>query len=399
MEIFFQRLKSAAIKTFKDPKKRDLVQWLGAGPSIRVRTRLALGVAFLVAITNLFVGVLRTVEVSQYAKNLGVLEDFHGSLQDTRIIVERTRADLWHFDASPSLDSQNALQNSREELLAILTSLEQQNPEEIPLKIKHHYVEIDKRIRLWVKNTISKGQMSREGERSASSLGSALSSLLREIELISTSISINIHFERERSKSEMMKIARDQLLLFLVLLFAMPIFVFFVPTWVLSPVRRLHGLARRIREGQVRDFGIVGNDEISQVSESLKKALVSINKLDKKKSAKIFEIRNVLRATVGKMNEMCLVVDRDRKINYSSERLASFYGLKSYQLNGKCLKEVASSKALLSAVKHVLSGESMSKSIDFVEKDAAGEIHNLQVRITLIHNREGDVSRVVMFFQ
>lgn len=394
MEIFFQRIKDAAAKGFDKTEKNAFVQWLGSGPSIRVRARLALSVAFLTATANLLVGVIRTVEVTNYAATLGELEDFEADILTALYSVEKTRADLWQFDASPSVDSEGALLSAVDELKRDIASLESRRPKGVNWKLSHRYEEIIGRITQWLDQE-EKGGGRRRSERSAAALGLSLGNLVKDLEMVLKEVNVTVDKKRETSRTSLMQIARDQLLLLLVLIFCMPVFLILVPPWVVQPLKRLHGLARRVRDGQVRDFGIVGKDEVSQVSKALKNALKKQSILDGKKSSKIFEIRNVLRAVVSNVEQAIFVLDHQRRVNYATNSAARLFGMEAYQVLGKELHELGTALELENKVSSAFKGEDLNQQLPLPGL-LKGALNT--VKIGAVHNRDGDISRLVLFF-
>lgn len=394
MEIFFQRIKNAASKGIDRTEKNIFVQWLGSGPSIRVRARLALSVAFLTAMGNLLVGVIRTVEVTDYAVTLGELETFETDILTALYAVEKTRADLWQFDASPSVDSEAALLDAMAQLKADVAKLEDRKPATIVWKLNHRYTEIAARISQWLE--LEKvGKVRRHSERSAAALGISLGNLISDLETVLVSVNATVYKKRESSKTSLMQIARDQLILLLVLVFCMPVFLVLVPPWVVRPLKRLHGLARRVKDGQVRDFGIVGNDEVSQVSRAIKAALKKQSILDGKKSSKIFEIRNVLRAVIGNSSQTIFVLDHQRRVNYCTESAAGAFSQEAYQVLGKEVCSLANSPELDALIDRGFQGESLNEEIAL---SSDGKNLAATVRMCAVHNRDGDISRLVLFF-
>ena len=397
MEIFFEKFKSAAYRTFGDHGNNDLVQWLGSGPSIRVRVRVALSVAFIVAIANLSVGVFKTLEVTDYANNIGRLENFHTGILNSLRSVEETRANLWQFEVSPTLDAESIFSESLTDLKEKLEILSASKPKEIRWKVENRFEQINSEVKKWFKFSSEDKSRNQDKRNATAVLALAFSSLARELGIVGDSVHKSMEIRREKARMALMQIGRDQLLLLLVLLFAMPVFVFFISAWAVSPLRRLHTLARRIRDGQLRDFGIVGKDEVSQVSKALKKALIKIDVIDRKKSAKIFEIRNVLRSVIGHVESSVLIVDRGKKVNYVTPSAAQFLSRECHQINGKLLDDVMSSKVLLKSVKRAFEGDSLNQSIDIIFNDKSPV--NLSIYLSAVHNREGDISRVIIFFK
>ncbi len=389
-----QAAKDALVPTHSGERS----QWVGVGPSIRARARLALATAFLVATPTLFVGVLRTSGVSEHAAKLAVFESFLRQVAQTRLRIETVKTVLWRFEAQPEVEHERALRSTLDALKTSVTGLVRMAPREIPEESMLALNDLVLRSQSAVFQALRLVQYPQEGAQQAAMARARLimTTLATDSERIESIAMVNFASLESAAVNAMSTIGRDLLILFLVLLFAVPVFVGFMPGWLVSPLIRLKRLGQRVESGKIRELNVTGNDEISQLARVLKDALMWREELDNKKSAKIFEVRNVLRAVITLVDESVLIIDKNCKINYANQSAAHLFATESHHLEGNNLTDSIYAPSLFADIKKAVEGDVMETAVRETVEFSDGRVQTLLARLTGVRNREGEISRVVL---
>ena len=358
-------------------RNMELLRWIGSGPSIRSRARLALAASFLVTLPTLFIGVLRTESISNQARSLGAFETFSHQIFKTRLQLEKFHTELWRLKTEHNVEHEAALLKSLEQLKITFQILKDLKP-----------MELDPTPLLLFENLYLRNDAFLLAEAPLWAFTQDLDKFIYEIDAI-------IKGKEHGALHSLSLIGRDQLILFLILLFSIPIFVGLVPNWLVFPLIRLKNIEQRILDGRTKELSIFGKDEISTLAVTLKKTLARRDEQEQRKSAKIFEIRNVLRAVISNVQEPILILDPQYRINYTNLAAAKLFGQEPHRIEGTLLTDHLFSPTFLQAVKSAFLGDIPLHEIPIVLDFTDSRSASLSVRISAIHEREGSISRVV----
>lgn len=372
-------------------------KWIGTGPSVRARARLAMLVAFFVAVPTLFIGVKRSEDVSLYSNSLVEYDEFWESVSAAHLAVERTRSALWRVEAEPEIENQRSLRATVE----VMRLDVQQMIRARPHSFDENSMSLLEKLTLRVVDTveIGLGAQSEDAANRSRSLSLAqlgISSILRDIKNLESEIANEVYGRRTDAIEAMSKVGRDQTVLLLILLFSIPVFLTFVPAWLVAPLVRLKHIEHRIEEGRVRELAIAGSDEVAQLARAIKDALMWREELDARKSTKIFEIRNVLRAVIAKVNEPVMIIDRTGRINYANQPASDLVNVETHYLEGTGLSDHLISSELMDAFAAALGGDIPQQGIRTRLEFKDGRIADVTARFRPVHDRAGSVSRVVI---
>jgi len=393
-----ERAKSTLGQTYR---RGDLGKGVGTGLSIRARARLVLVSTFLVAAPALLIGVLRTQAASSSAQNVAAYENYERQATRARLLNEEALVQAWHLTARPEVERLREFQKQIAIVAGALKDLVEQKPSEF------YFVELSRLndAAMYLDNSQDDLEMARfqldEGRRIE---------ILGYLRLLLTDISIEMRDLDARVRavadarmssviSQLSKVGRDQLILFLLLLMAIPLFVLFAPGWVVAPMARLRALKHRIEEGHVRDIAVFGHDEVSQLARSLKSALAWREDFEQKKSAKIFEVRNVLRGIISHTTEAVLVIDRNDKVSFANDPAAKLLGMEQHYLEGSILTDHVFSPELIKAIDNAQSGDLSVEPLTIQLELVDGSERTCRVKMASVHDREGSIARVVIVLQ
>lgn len=366
----------------------EISHWIGSGPSIRARARLALLVAFLIATPTLFIGVKRSEAVSKYAESLIIYDQFWDRVSAAQLSTERTSSALWRFEAEPEIQNERnlriALDTMRDDISQMLTA----QPADFNSENMKQLQALTLRVFEKVESSLS--------FKSLSVAHLAMTSLTDDLNELEREISRTVEGRRQAAVSSMSHVSRDQLLLFLILLFSIPAFLLFVPAWLVAPLVRLKRIEQRIEEGRIRELAVFGNDEVSQLARTIKESLMWREELDARKSTKIFEIRNVLRAVIARVSEPVLIIDRTGRINYANQPASDLLQVETHYLEGSGLSDHFFSSHLARAFAAALGGDFEEEGVKATLEFKDGRVVPMVARLTAVHDRAGAVSRVVI---
>ena len=355
-------------------------------------------IAFLVATPTLFIGVKRSEDVNQFAKSLMEYDQFWERVSAAQLAVEETRSALWRVAAEPEIENQRALSASVDDVHLSISRVLEIRPADFDSE-KMAQLEI---LALHVGNKVEQsrkyfelGQIA-EGGKELSLAQLSVTSLVSDTHDIERSVASTVYRRRETAITAMTRTGRDQLVVFLMLIFAIPIFVGFVPIWIVRPLIRLKNIEHRIEEGRIRELAVAGNDEVSQLARAIKDAIMWREELDLRKSTKIFEIRNVLRAVIAHVNEPVVIIDRTGRINYANKPASETLRVETHYLEGSGLSDHFFSTELTKAVAAALSGDINEEGIKARIEFRDGRVVSMDARLSAVHDRAGGVSRVVI---
>jgi PAS domain-containing protein len=401
LEQLWKRLRDAAKTALINHKNVELVELIGAGPSIRARARLALVAAFLIAAPTLYIGVLRTTDVSDYAKDFGVYDHFWHRISEMRFAIDQERVLLWRLEAEPDIENERALFKTQAVVRDRFMAMQKAKPADYDAASIMALQELLQRAENAVERDLK--HLPHEGPvaqvRRAMTLAHlSLVTLATDVSAMEAAIAAISEKRQQAAMTTLASVARDQLILFLVLLFAIIVFVGFVPRWLVAPLMRLKRVEQQIENGNIRSLAVSGRDEVSQLARALQDALVWRDELDKKKSAKIFEVRNVLRAVITHIKEPVLILSREKKVNYANTAIATAIGIETHHLEGRFLDAYIHSAELSDLIDNALDGDVSREPIPVELKISDGKTLKLKAMVANVRDREGGVSRIVAVF-
>ncbi len=383
------RISVAARTAISHPSKVELTNLMGAGPSIRARARLALAAAFLVATPILFVGVMRTEDVARHAATLSDFDDYWKRLLESRIALKELDVAIWAYSSEQEFETGQAVLVALDFFKAAVDQLISQKPVEFDIGPPGFFESLSSRLDGLIKRSIvNRGSMA-QARLSIITMAKELKNVEKRV------IEVARH-ERREALGSLSMVGRDQLILFLVLLFSIPIFVGFLPGWLVAPLSRLRQMASKIELGRLKDMPVSGRDEVAVLARSLKSHFLRKDDLDHKKSSKIFEMRNVLRAVLNRVLEPVFIIDDGTKINYTNEAAAALIGLPPHQVEGKPLGDCLYSQALKKITERAFSGDISELATEVSIEVPDGRAFTKHAKIGVVRNRDGDISRVVI---
>lgn len=392
------KLAQAAKKALRSSTTTEISQWIGRGPSIRARARLALVVAFLIATPTLFIGVKRSDDVETYANSLIVYDQFWERISLAQLAVERAKSALWRVEAEPEIENERRVKADVEEMRLNVMQAMSLKPKDFDSK---NLIQLEN-VMMRVVNTVEQAfrQNGDDTEslrwRSLSLARLGLRSLADDMDNLERQVAQIVELRRKGAVSAMSRVSRDQLILFLVLLFFIPVFIIFIPAWLVSPLIRLKRIEHRIEEGRIRELNVVGNDEVSQLARAIKESLMWREELDMRKSTKIFELRNVLRAVIARVDEPVLIIDKAGRINYANQPASDLLQIETHYLEGSGLSDHFISTQLSKSFADALSGDFDEEGVRATLEFKDGRVVPLLARLSAVHDRAGAVSRVVI---
>ncbi|MDA0712912.1 MAG: PAS domain-containing protein [bacterium] len=398
---YFNHLFSAAKTALSHPRHAELMQWIGTGPSIRARARLAMMTAFLVATPTLFIGVLRTDDVVRYARTLNINDIFRIKVSELRLTIERVRTAIWRYEAQPEKENERLLLKEVVMLRENLSYIVVEKPKDFYSNSLSQLNELSVKLEASIINGLNGIRYSPE-QLSKTSMTFAMLSLItlsNEVANIENEVRTVLVPYRQSVIDSLSRVGRDQLILFLILLFAIPIFVGLTPGWLVAPLMRLKSMEHRIEQGQIRDLAVSGRDEISDLARALQSALVWREELDQRKTAKIFEMRNVLRSVINHLVEPVFIIDRDDHINYANEAAAQLLDVEIHNLEGSGLQEHVFAPELEQEIVKARDGDVRKDGFEITFEMSSGRVKTLIAHVSAVHERQGGVSRIVLVLE
>lgn len=385
------KISVAARTALAHPRNVEIAHFIGAGPSIRARARLALAAAFMVAAPTLFIGVMRTEDVAEHAARLSEFDDYLKKLLETRIAVKELDVAMWAYTVEREFENGQAVVSASDHLRKSIEQLVAERPPGLDIGPRGFLEGLALRLDGLIKRSIANRGSMAQARLSIITMSKEIKTIEKRV------VDIGRH-ERILALGSLSLVGRDQLILFLVLLFAVPVFVGFVPGWLVAPLSRLRQIASRIETGQLKEMPISGRDEVAVLARSLKTHFQRRDELDQKKSSKIFEMRNVLRAVINRVKEPVFIVDDSTKINYTNDAAASLVGLPSHQMEGKLISDCMYSAEIKKACENAFSGDVTNDEIAVNMEVSDGRSYSLHAKMGVVRNRDGEISRAVLVF-
>lgn len=390
---------------------------IDTGPTMKARARIMVALAFALALPALLLGSLRAAVATDDVRvftQVHVVADHARSLE---LRVQAARTALWAFEAERNVDTGRRLRASLDgvarsvlDLDQLLTALresaafaeelstwrEELNQEpllarEAPLARMRGAVG---RIRRNVDPIID--DRDRQADTAALRRAhAALETLSRDAATLARHAR---DLTRERARQAELSVSlvgRDQIVLFLLLLFAAPLLLGVAPGWMIAPLVRLRGVAQRIEKGRVRDVMATGRDEVGDVTRALRSALKRLDEQDHKQRSKLFELRRVLRATMASVSEAIVIIGRAGKVDYANPAAATLLGREPHNIENNPFEELLHSPELTEAIKRARDGDVEEQGVDvMVETDV--RVERLRAILTPVRSQEGHVTRVVV---
>lgn len=383
------KISVAARTALAHPRNVELAHFIGAGPSIRARARLAIAAAFLIAAPTLFIGVMRTEDVAQHATALSEYDDYWKHILETRIALKELDLAIWAYSVEQEFENGQAVLAAIDFLKLSVGKMVVEKPGELELGPRGFLEGFVLRLEGLIKRAVAN-----RGSMAQARL--SIISLSKELKTIEQRVIEIARRERIGALGSLALVGRDQLILFLVLLFAIPVFVGFVPGWLVAPLTRLRQIASKIELGQLKDMPVTGRDEVAVLARSLKSYFHRKEEIDHKKSSKIFEMRNVLRSVINRVKEPVFIVDDSTKINYTNEAAAMLVGIPSHQMEGKQISDCMYSPVIKKMAEKAFTGDVTDNAIPVSIEVADGRSFSLQAKIGVVRNRDGEVSKAVV---
>lgn len=383
------KISVAAQTALSHPRKVELSHFIGTGPSIRARARLALAAAFFVATPTLFVGVMRTEDVAQHAATLSSYDDYWKRLLETRIALKELDLAIWAYSAEREFETGQAVLAASDHFRLAISQMVTERPSGLDIGPKGFFEGLATRLDGLIQRSIAN-----RGSMAQARL--SIISIAKELKTVEKQVIEITQMEKKAALGALSMVGRDQLILFLILLFAIPIFVGFVPGWLVAPLSRLRQIASKIELGQLKELSVSGRDEVAIIARNLKSYFLRKEELDYKKSSKIFELRNVLRSVIGRVAEPVFIVDDSTKINYTNDAASSLLGLPSHQMEGKLISDCMYSPIIKKAVEKAFEGDVSDEPLAVTIEAADGRSFTIKAKIGVVRNRAGDISRAVV---
>jgi PAS domain S-box-containing protein len=391
------------------------------GPSMRARARIMVVAAFAVALPALIVGMVRIDTAEAENQILTEVSSLTFVFRDLRQHIVEARLATYRLEAEPSPDARRALKISLDQLsreildaegvleeilntpssplAAAITSWTARDGDDALLPTMDPLRRVKETIaqaRIALEPSLRARQGARPEGAQARRAHEGFLAAERDVnELVRQSMSL-AHDRGRRNADSISRAARDQLVLFLLMLSIMPLLMTLGPSWMTAPVERLRGAARRIATGRGKELIPSSDDEVGEVTRALKEALTRLEESDQKKTHKIFEMKKLIRALLARLDEVVFVVGRGGQIDYVSERATRVLGSEKHHLEGKPLEDVCFSPLLVDSIDRVRSGNTADKDIPIVLEPADGRVLKMNASVVGVQDQDGRVSRVVV---
>ena len=403
---------------------QDASEQVDTGPTMRNRARYMVAFAFLLALPALLVGAFRASQAQESIQSFGEIRFLSTSVTGLQDKVQRVRTALWRFEAEPDADSGRNLRGSIDDLKK--TSEELQTKILQLQKVESLRVEIfdwkdsksgepllqgaEPLVRL--RTTIQKLRASASplwGKNFAEVLikggtsvalrkaHSALDRVAKDTRELALNAEQSERKQAALATAYLSTVGRDQIVLFLLLLFTFPLVLGLAPTWMIAPLERIRGVAQRIERGkQVREPVARGKDEVALVTRALRKALRRLEENDKKQKHKIFELGRLLRTLIGPLQDAVLVVNPNNKIAYANTAAAQLLGRETHNLESSPVDEACWSAQLQDAIERARSGDVDDAGVNVSIEVLDGRVIQSHVQLGTVRDQAGEVTRIVV---
>lgn len=393
-----------------------------SGPSMKSRARLMISVAFLIAIPALLIGALRAASAADEVRIFLAAHQMSDQARLLQVRVERTRAALWRFEAEPNIDSGRHLRAVLDDLARAMLDVEEQiahlgRQDELRVELEKWREALSQealldpeaplrrmrsavgRVRRAIDPVVvaaPAGQVDPQAFRRAHA---ALDTVARDVSVLGGYAKELTDRHAELAEQAVSKVGRDQIVLFLLVVFSVPLLLGLGPAWMIGPLVRLRGIAQRIETGRAREIVAAGEDEVAEVSRAIRGALRRLEEADQKQRAKIFEMRRVLRAVLNQVQDAVLILGRGGRIDYANPAAAVLLGRETHHLESSPLDEVCFSPALIAAAEAARAGDIEDKGVDVSIETADGRVAKVHAVLGTVRNQAGEIARVVVVLQ
>ena len=369
----------------------NIINFIGIGPSIKSRARFALSLIFILVIPVFIISVIKTEQVVKDSVTLTKYDNFHKKVVDVKLLIKDLDLAMWNYvDEAEFKNAQKIyliLDNLHNSIFNLVFYLPKEISNIFILNMENMFARTESLIRKAIAT-----------DYSFSHSRISILALLQEstkLELEAYNISNYYH---SKTTSSISNISRDQVILLLVLIFSMIIFIFFVSLWILRPLERLKKLVDQIESGSFSNLAIAGNDEVSYLARTLQEYFIREDEISQKKSAKIFEVRNILRFVINKVNEPIAILDSNFKISYANEALADLINIPSHQIEGKTVNDFIISDDLKKQLQNAFLGFFNDEEFKITIRLLDAREYIVTSKIGIIRNRESNISRTVLVF-
>lgn len=413
-------------RTGELPVSRDEApERIDTGPTMKSRARLMVSVAFLLALPAMLLGALRASQAAEDVHLFAEAQSVADEARQLQVRIQQSRAALWRYEAEPNVDSARHLKAVLDDLARSMVDLEVHlerlyrvealRPEleawrgalgeealldaDAPLRRMRAAVG---RVRRAVDPLIDAQLQPQQRRQPLDSAAlrrahTALETVTRDAAALASNAEALTQRRAGAADSAVSNVGRDQIVLFLLLLFSFPLFLALAPAWMIAPLTRLRGVAQRIEKGkQVRDIVAVGDDEIADLTRSLRTAFRRLEENDRQKGSKIFEMRRLLRAVLGLVHDAVLVVNPDRKIAYANPAAAALLGRETHNLESCPVDEAAWSVTLQDSIERARKGDVDDKGLDVTIETLDGRVVTVHAQLGTVRDHEGNITRVVV---
>lgn len=400
------KLEPAAPAVKKSGLER-LVTWLklrgsitgdrvGGGPSMRTRARVVVAVALVLTLPTLLLGVVRSAPVVEQSRAFARRDAFVQALHRARVASIGVEHHIWRFRAQKQVDNARAVDAAFDKLSASIVTVMQALPKDKDVNDLRGLREAVARGRAAVDRALKAEKADLE-QLGLATL--ALETVSGEIDTLYAGALQESAALRTAAENALSRVGRDQLVLFLLLLILAPLLIVFGPSWVVEPMARLRGLAKRVKNNQHRDIVVSGRDEVAQVGDALKTALKQLKKNDLVKSAWIRLLGRVVQAVLDHVAEPCFVLDRGGIVKDTNDAAARVLGIKAHNLRGQKLEELLFSPELAKALDRAVDGDTEHDGIDVSLETENGTVRTAHVFLEPVKNSSGEIERVVVVMQ
>jgi len=391
----------------------------GAGPTIKSRARLMVGIAFVLTLPALLLGVVRASDAGNDARVFLRAEHVSAEAFSAQRYVLQVRVALWAFEAQPGVDSGRRLAASLDDLARALIELERElrslqadsafmseleswregigegplTAGEAPLK---HMRSATGRVRQSIDPEIRRVKTTAPRSAALRRAHAALDTLDNDSRALTRRAGGLVQGRAHDAESAINLVGRDIIVLFLFLLFSAPVVLAIGPPWMIAPLVRLRGLAQRIKSGHAREINVSGHDEVAEVGRGLKSALARLESQDHKQRAKIFEMRRVVRAAIAKVSDPVLIVGRQGKVDYANAATATLLGRELHHIESAPIDEVLFSPGLTSAIDDARTGDLPAEGIEVQIETEDERVETVNAELESVRSQDGQVSRVVV---
>jgi PAS domain S-box-containing protein len=391
------------------------------GPSMRARARILVVAAFAIALPALIVGMLRIDAAESESQVLAEVSSLTIVFRELRVRILDARMATYRVEAEPTPDARRALkialdqlareildaEGALEEILAsptaplavALANWTANEGDDTPLAMTDPLRRVKENIsqaRVSLEPTLRIRQGARPEGALARRAHEGFQAAERDVVDLMRQATMLARDRARRNAESISRAARDQLVLFLLMLSIMPLLMTLGPSWMTAPVERLRGAARRIASGRGRELIPSSDDEVGEVTRALKDALTRLEESDQKKTHKIFEMKKLIRALLARLDEVVFVVGRAGQVDYVSDRATRVLGSEKHHLEGKPLEDVCFSPQLVDSIDRVRAGNTADKDIPIVLEPADGRVLNMSASVVGVQDQDGRVSRVVV---